>query len=104
RNFGCARNRLDELTGCGSRLDDRLLGFQNLQQLGLMRRKCRAQILSDGPFRGVNDQAIVARGFYLDAFFAELGKQIMGCHSSITSRSVSTGGEEDSGMVAGAEL
>src|SRR6266849_3810648 len=65
-----------------------LLGFENPQKFSLVSRQRTAQFFGYGALWRINDQAIVAGGFYLDALLAELGKQIMGCHSSITSRSV----------------
>jgi hypothetical protein len=51
-----------------------LLGLQNLNQVCFVCRQRLAQIFVDGALRRVNNQAIVARGLYLYALFAQFGK------------------------------
>src|SRR5713226_5398590 len=92
---GCRRDRRGRLC--------LLLALENLQQLRFVFGQRAAQLRRDGAFWRINDQTIVARGLYLDAFFAEFGEQIAGCHNSITSRSGSIDGAEGwgAGVAAG---
>src|SRR5262245_15132275 len=63
-----------------------------------------AQFIGDSPFGRINDQSIVAGSTDLDALGAQLRKQVLGGHSSITSRSVSNEWRAGAGKVSEAVL
>ena len=69
----------------------RVFTLENLQEFRLVCFESVTQLVSDRAFRRINHQAIAVAGFQLHPFFAELRKKILGCHSSMTSRSCSTG-------------
>src|SRR5436309_2219608 len=71
--------------------------FKNLQKPGLVCGQSCAQFFVDGASRRVNHETIVAGSFYFYSPGAQLREQFVGCHISITSRSVSN----DGGVVGG---